>query len=217
MDRKTETGLTFDEAKHEYRLGVSGPVIDSVTQILKAVGISRYGRPGTELFDTPAMQRGKAVHRATELFDKEVLDFATVTDDVMPYLMAWIDFREKTGFQPSLIEQQVFHRIYSYAGTLDREGTMGPNPYVKFHRGQRVVIDIKTGDVEDWTALQLSGYDEALPKVTPRRLRLAVQLKPDGTWRPHRFDDDNDGYVFLSQVTNYNWRKAHGYLNAPGG
>jgi hypothetical protein len=209
MDQKSKVDFTFDEPTHIYRL--NGEILPSITQILTAVGIINYGRG--EVSNEAAMARGRAVHMACELYDRGTLDWATVTDEIYGHLTAWINFREKTGFEPKKIEEPAYHEAFRFAGRLDREGTFSTNSIIKTAKLQRVIVEIKSGEVEDWVALQTAAQDLLLPGVKKPRIRMGVQLTPTGEYKPRFFEDKQDHQVFLTQVTNYHWRKAHGYLN----
>lgn len=213
MDPKTETlNFTFDEATHTYRL--RGEVLVSITQVLKAVGIARFGRPGTELENDFYLRRGKAVHRACELYSKGTINYATVTDEIFGYLTGWRKFLEETGFTPERIETPGFHEVYRFAGRLDMEGFLPSGGIIKVPRGgTRAIVELKSGVVEDWVALQTAAQDLLLPGVKRPRMRIGLQLKPDGGYKPTFFDDSTDHKVFISQVQNYYWRLSHGYLD----
>lgn len=191
--------LTFDEETHIYRW--NGMVIPSVTRILGML---------TDLKHIPAdvlryaADRGKAVHYGTELYDEDNLDWASVDDELVPYIEAWADFRATTGFTPTLIEHPVFHPALFYAGKLDRVGTMD---------GEIVLLDIKTSKTMYPTVgPQLAAYATALateksaPNVTRR---AAVQLKDDGTWALHEYEDKHDWPVFLAAKTLLGWANKH--------
>ena len=115
-----QPALTFDEATHTYKVG--GVEVPHVTEITSYLA-SYAGVPFGVL--EKARERGQAVHYATELYDQGVPDINSVPDAVLPYLKAWIAFRDDTGFTPfeDGIETKVWSPTYRYAGTVDRAGT----------------------------------------------------------------------------------------------
>jgi hypothetical protein len=196
-------GLDFNAERHEYRL--HGRVIPNVTRILD---------PLTDIHKMPADRvefarlRGQAVHQATALWDWEMLDEASVDPQIVGYLDAWKRFRAESGFVPELIEHRVVHLLHGYAGTLDRTGRMRATA-----PGMLDIIDIKTSSDVYLKAVgpQTAAYAKAVEnqcRIVPWR-RLAVQLRPDGTYRVHTCTDANDFAVFMAALTLYQWQLKH--------
>ena len=162
-----------------------------VTSILKDVGIV-----DDRFFDDYSRDRGKAVHLATALYDRDELDEDSVDPIIRPYLDSWIRFREESGFVPDLIEQIVWNENFRYAGTLDRAGVMN---------GKSWVIDIKSGVVQQWTAIQISGYNECL---TSCHQRGAVELHDNGTYKLIEYNDNRqDKSEWYACLVLRNWKK----------
>lgn len=108
--------LTFDEAKHEYRL--DGRVVPSVTQVLGAVYRDVYaGIPAEVLARKAAL--GQAVHRVIQLFLLERLDTSTVHASVEPYFESWLQWWATTEYQVFQAEHQFYNQAGGYAGTID--------------------------------------------------------------------------------------------------
>lgn len=191
--------LCLDEATHTYRL--DGRPIRSVTQILNDAGIV-----DTTYFTPEAALRGKYVHEATQYHDEGTLDPSTVDPAIQPYLQGWIQFRALTGFKPALIEAKIWHSC-GYAGTLDRAGWLN---------GRFVLLDIKSGAVAAWTALQTSGYEHGLVERIKAgdidcpmpQGRLAVQVTRQGKFKVVPFEDFRDRDVFLAAHQVSQWRMA---------
>lgn len=189
--------VTLDES-HVYR--VNGVIVPGVTTVLSQID-TYEGIPESTL--EYASERGQAVHRATQLWDEDDLDLATVDPIIKPYLDAWVQFRGDTGFVVTAAEQIVYSERHRYCGTLDRQGLLD---------GEPCVVDIKAvAVVSPVTALQTAAYCEAAR--TDRRLkgarRAAVQLRRDGTYRWTEYDQGTDLSVFLSLLQLWNWRKIH--------
>jgi hypothetical protein len=103
--------LVFREEDHSFWLGDRR--LPSVTQILSNF-IPRFQ------CDVWYLERGKAVHKATEFYDKGTLDPESVDPQIEGYVRAWIKFREDYHFTPDFIEHKTHHPIYGYAGIIDR-------------------------------------------------------------------------------------------------
>jgi hypothetical protein len=123
---KSAEALAFEPADHVYRLRATGEAVPSVTQILKATGVSLDFEALSA--SSPAIGRavqvkrdiGIAVHADAHAFDDNDLVWATVNPEVRPYLEAWVAFREHYPFlRPATRERLVYHPGYRYAGTLD--------------------------------------------------------------------------------------------------
>lgn len=187
--------LTFDEASHAYHW--NGARVPSVTQILGAL---------TDLSAIPeanlnfARDRGHAVHYACELFDQDNLDWSSLDVRLVPYVEAWADFRVKTGFIPTGIEERVFHPGLRYAGTLDRRGII---------EGQPSILDIKAvAAMYPTTGMQTAAYAEALNAggtVEKHTGRYGIQLLKTGKWKLNHYKDATDWPTFVSALTLINW------------
>lgn len=198
--------LTFEQSTHTYRLGAR--VLPSVTQIIERAGIkSQFGIDPEVLARKAAL--GTLVHDFTAQLDRHE---ATVADcDGWPeegYIRAWAEFREKSGFEPLLIEHAFAHQQGGmwYAGTLDRLGKIG---------GGEAVVDLKTGaGPERWWGLQLAAYSLAMQtwpepsRALRNRRRLAVQLSPEGDFKVHEYREPMDTHAFLGALAIETWRSA---------
>jgi len=175
-------------------------IIPGVTQVLEDVGIVDYGYL-PELTRDAALKRGAAVHLATAFNDQGRLDENTVNARYLPFLDAWRKFRRDTGFAPHAIERTVYHAQFRFAGTLDREGTMGD--------GREALIDIKCGTAQEWVRLQTAAYLGCLPN--PRtRTRLCVELSGSGRYRIIEFrntDWAEDFNAFLSCLSVWRMKR----------
>lgn len=196
--------LTFNEARHEYHL--NGRRLPSVTQTLSPL-IDYSSVPAAIL--QRAQQLGTAVHLLTELYDLDDLDMDSLSEELMPYLTAWIRFRSETGFVPDLIEQRFHHPALGFAGTLDRTGLIN---------GRAAVVDVKKmltlGPV---VGVQLAAYQE-LCRVNGHPVvdRYGLGLRKDGTYRFVPFNDKSDWPTFLALLTLRNFKDKHG-LATPSG
>lgn len=192
--------LAFDEAAHAYTW--AGKPVPGVTSVLERLTSFEYVPPA-------ALERartlGRAVHIACELDDLGDLVEGSVAGPLRPYLAAYRKFRAAVSPTWEGIEEQVFHPIHEYAGTLDRRGTMYKAPGV---------LDIKTGIPLPVVRLQTAAYVEAwcatrtVPSTYYRR--WALYLRADGSYLLREVKTGRDDFrVFLSALNLYRWEKAN--------
>jgi hypothetical protein len=184
-----------------------GRRIPSVTQILRAVGVSEdfdaieRSRPGVVTF---ARDLGTAVHADAHAYDDADLDHETVDPRVRPYLDAWIAWRDNYNAVPLHRERRVYHAAHQYCGTLDGIFDIG---------GQIVLVDVKTGDpLAAGAAYQTAAYEAAHQAEYPDlriHERWSVQLTPENgvPYRITRYQDWTDFRKFQAFVTTY-WAQA---------
>jgi hypothetical protein len=192
--------LTFDEAAHRYYY--DGREVHGVTSVLKLLG-EYEGVPMSML--EYASERGRAVHKATELLDQDDLDWGSLSDELIPYVAAWDKFKSESKVEILKAEWQIYHPVYGYAGMPDRE------VIIKKKRG---VLDIKTSaqlmpSVGPQTAAYLNGGNVGREKTELMKYRWACHLRNDGTYRLHPLIDTTDWPTFLSCLSITNWRKNH--------
>jgi hypothetical protein len=186
--------LTFDEASHTYQFG--GQLVPGVTSILAPLTDFSKVPPGVL---QAASNFGKAVHLACELDDLGTLDEAALDPALAPYLAGWRKFSADHAVSWDQIEQPVYHATLRYAGTPDRFGLVN---------GVRTVVDIKsTAQLYPAVGPQLAAYANAMAE--PFAIRIAVQLKADGTYVAKPYKDPTDWPVFASLLTLRTWCKQH--------
>lgn len=194
--------LRFDAESHTYWLG--SRKVPGVTTVLKP--LYDWSMVDPEVLAAKAAL-GTAVHLCTELYDADDLDDDTVMPEWRPYLDGWVKFREETGFVPTRIETRVFHPGLFYAGTLDRTGILFD---------AEAMLDIKTSaTMSPAVGCQTAAYLRALTAAPdyegPQDMkRYSVQLKPDGTYKLHEYNDPTDWPTFVSLLTVRNWTEKHG-------
>jgi hypothetical protein len=171
-----------------------------VTQILSATGVSDFSKIRNAEF---YLQRGQDIHMITASIDANEPDYWTGTD-LEGYAKAWINFRSETGFVPSLVEYPVYHEARQYKGTLDRTG--------KLPKYKKVILDIKSGIVADWTALQLAAYESCLPDAG-EYYRIGVSLSANGKFKISEFADyRRDSQMFFALVASVHARREYGQI-----
>lgn len=190
--------LEFNEELHEYRY--NGEIVQSVTQILKP--ISGYdGIPEWKL--EQAAERGRKVHLATELYDGDDLDMDSISPDILPYVEAWIRFRQSTDYEVVLMETQVYSEKYGYAGTLDR---------LLQKKNDYYLADIKsTYDHQPTVGPQTAAYQQALEEQLGIKIkgRLSLRVKRDGKSEVVPLKSRNDLPIFLNCLKIAKWRTDH--------
>lgn len=184
--------FTYDR---EMRIGtMGGKTIPSVTDLIRTVGYEIHGN----------FERGRAAHLAFELLVNNKLDWKSVDDSIMGFVIGFEKFIKETGFKKRRSSDRLFHPTLGFHGELDLEGTWKINEYPQ-------LIDMKTYKPDATTGIQLAGYDYLLPQLKMPRERFALELTKDGGWVRHPFDDQNDKAVFLSLLTIRNWRLNNGH------
>jgi hypothetical protein len=190
----------FNDERHEYT--VDGKVIPSVTQILQDVGLIDLSAIPADRLEA-AREFGIAVHSACELSDKGELDESTLDDNLVPYLEAWNKFKKDTHIFLLECERPFFSSTYGFAGTPDRIGMIS----------LPTIIDIKsTAGLNPITELQTAGYGILYEenKIGQRSYnRMGVLLKPDGTYKVHKYRNESDKNSFLSCLAVYNLKRRY--------
>jgi len=169
--------------------------------VLSLAGLSDWSMVPTATLEA-ARLRGLRVHEWLEWADRgQLAPGENPGEDIEGYIHAYACFREEKEFTPELIEAVVVNRAYSYVGTLDRTGKMD---------GNLVLIDIKAvNQVTKVTALQTAGYAACLEQP---HTRFALQLKPNGKYVLHPYEDRNDKHDFLAAVRLAHWRIRNGEI-----
>lgn len=180
----------YNDELHLYML--DGRVLPSVTGILKGELFI-----DDSFYTEDARIRGTYVHLACHLYDKGTLDLDELDSALRPYLDAYILFKGETGFQVNESEVPCYHPQYLYAGTPDKIGIMA---------GTDALIDLKSGDIQPWCALQTAAYELFFPKSMKR---FGVQLTNEGKYKMTPFTDRTDRNIFLSAMACRNWKLNH--------
>ena len=161
----------------------------TVTELLKDEGFI-----DTQWFTEYYATRGTYVHKACELLDHDDLEEAELDPVLIPYVSAWQRFKDESKFQIIEMETRLISETYQFTGKPDRIGLLNGCP---------AIVDMKSGAVQRWTALQLAGYE--ILKGSPHK-RFGVQLKDDGSYKLTEFKDRSDRGVFLAALSCYQWK-----------
>ncbi|MBI5193251.1 MAG: hypothetical protein HZA08_07410 [Nitrospirae bacterium] len=187
----------FDSETHTYWM--DNRKLPGVTGILTDAGLIN-----TDWFQEEHANRGTAVHTACLYWLQNDLDEESLDPQLAGYLEGFKEFMHKSGFSPemSLVEKPRYDALKLFAGTPDLPGYMNSLP---------VIIDIKSGGVYPYHALQLAAYKILLRVNGFQALkRYVLQLRPNGSSKLHEFKDINDEGVFLAALTLYQWKYKNG-------
>jgi len=187
-----------------------------VTTVLQAAGIINFDGIEAGVLNT-ARDRGTAVHRMLQYYDEGDLDedlagYLESWEDLAGYLESWKKFRGETGFEPRLIEQEVWHLGPDYRGHIDRWGTTT--------KGKFPLVDIKSGAEQPSHVIQISAYYRALQFAFPDEAvtdAWLVYLNRGGykVKEVPLYEATGSHYnLFMSALAIYTWRREHGLIAA---
>ena len=193
--------LNFDAKTHTYSDSL-GP-LSGVTSLLSGAGLIDYSFL-TESKRDHVLDRGKKAHTLTEYYDQDDLVETNIDPQIKPYLESYKQFKRET---PSLkilgIEKFVRHPLQRYAGKFDR---------LVMIEGKLCILDLKTGELQPWTALQLEGYRQAWEIEGGEKIhaRYGLHLSKTGIFNKKKdfikYDDPSDAAAWLSVVTLARWK-----------
>ena len=125
----------FDPVEHRYTY--DGNPVPSVTQIMRPLTEAVYGKidPATL---RAAADFGTAVHACTEYLDEGDLDANSVEPEWIPYVEAYIAWKDFARPTIERIEWRL--ACEKYAGTIDRIVTINGEPTATVDRS--VVVDL---------------------------------------------------------------------------
>lgn len=181
--------LEFQEEGHVYKL--DGRRLIGVTEALSILD-DRWK------VDPFYLQRGQFIHKVTEYYDRDELDFDTIDDRIRGYFEAYLKFRTDTGFMVRLIEYPLYHPLHLYAGKIDRVGFLNDD----------CIIDLKSGAKAKVDELQAVAYWE-LCRVNniPIKKQFDLYLKPNGTYKLEPVERPRNLLpVFLAALKCVQWR-----------
>lgn len=163
----------YDAETHTYLHPWEDKRLPGFTEIAKDVGMQKFGAIPKDVLEH-ALMVGRAVHLATHYHDMGTLDISTVSDEIKPYLEAYVRFKEDTGFKVLETERPVANLEWGYACTPDRFGKM---------KGQGdVVVELKKAMPQEWHHVQVEAQAMCFPGNPDKFL---IQLLKTGKWKPH--------------------------------
>jgi len=183
--------IELDQATHSYRVG--GHPFVSVTSEMGECGLT------TEtFFDEQGRERGRIVHAMCAALDRNNPFRWDLHAGYHGYVAAWENAKHELMLNIQLIEHRVSDSTHGYAGTMDR---------LAYWKSRLTIIELKTGDIQPVTALQLVAYGNAYSRGQVFE-RIAVQLMPDGRFRVKHYPLDsyiNDTHDFWATLRVAAW------------
>lgn len=170
---------------------MDGEEVPSVSEITRFISREVYGDVSQFRLDNAA-ERGRAVHKALEVLDK--YGEVEASEDIVPYIRAYLQFRKDHPSEWSLIEKPICHPDKLYAGTIDRYGTVDGLP---------TLVDYKTtGTIDPQHRTMYAAAQNLYRKALglPVEKILILQLKADGSYKLYDLpieDDLADACVLL--------------------
>ncbi len=200
-----DPALQFDAMAHCYSL--HGRPLISVTTALRLAGMVN-----TRGYNEYARARGEYLHAAIALYAQGTLDESSIDPALAPYFEAFLSFIADTGVEFEMVERRVCDPVVGYAGTLDAI-VRWPSGFTAINT-RRVLIDWKSGHFPPMAAPQTAAYLRCARHLYPAGTRIGragLQLRNDGTYRLHEFNNIvEDELDFLSAVRVCAFRDKHG-------
>ena len=135
-------------------------------------------------------ERGKAVHKACALLAKGTLDLDSVDARIFGFVKAYELFIKESGFVPQEMETPIMSMTYLYGVTPDQIGNFDSMPGL---------IEIKSGQILHHHRFQTAAQALARwPNNYLNARRVAVQLRPDGSYAKEEHEDLDDFDNFLA-------------------
>ena len=162
-----------------------------VTDILRDAGLIDI-----EWFRAFDLDRGSALHKATELLDLNDLDWSSVDPAILGRLRSYQKFKDEVRPEILAIEEKVVNVTYHYQGKLDRRARI---------KGRECIIDLKGPSEAAWNGVQLAAYAACFPRPLGRyNLYLS-----DERYRLVERKERMDWEVFKAAITIAAWRQKH--------
>lgn len=186
---------TFDQENHVYKF--LHQRLPGATDVIKSEKLIN-----TDWMSEEVRWRGKCVHRGIELFVKDELDWNSVDDVSKPYLKSFEQFLRVTGFQIVGAEEPCFDDAFACIpdlwGMLNKE---------------KVIIELKTGGVPKWAAIQTALQKRALARDRGFHAtkRFGLRLMNDGSIsKLVPFENPRDEFSAMGMVASFWWKKENG-------
>lgn len=166
----------------------------SVSQVVEVVS------GGCDFYTPGSADRGQDLH---DIFALEVsasmgwCDRPEVPQEYHGYhqaIMAWIAHAKP---QPMMLERQIRHKVYPYAGRVDFVGMLGPD---------YGVLDLKSGVPAPWHRVQVHGYQKMLDKAS--RMWI-LYIKDNGEFKQVPVKPSaRDWAAFQNGLSLLQWRES---------
>lgn len=219
--------ITCDPKRNVY-VSDDGSLVPRVSSICRLLDPDAF-QFVTDSAMAVASRRGTWVHEAIDRYHTEghwELGHSDIDSIVAPYMPGYFEFLSDTDAEPLEGEKVVSHRLYGYAGRLDK---------IYRIRGRLTVLDFKaTAALPKTVWVQLAAYMEAendgrkyekcrgigLPPGRPPEglelitERAALRLRPDKKYElrrpPEPFPEDLRVFLALLQINN--WKEKYNVI-----
>jgi|SRR5882762_602289 len=204
-------GGYFDESfdsslgrlRHCYR-DESGMIVPSLTQILSMLRFTDLSAapPDRVIYKQKV---GTAVHAATEYLDSPDhgdLDWDSVQPEIFGYIQAYENAVAELGLQSQKVEHASITEVngMKFGCRLDRVGTFGKNGIPRMP----IIWEIKTAYAPSFAwHLQTAAQSLTVPKPKGVKewYRIAISLRPDGSFLIDKHDDPKEINWFRCALT----------------
>ncbi len=189
----------YTELTHEYKM--DGTIVPGVTNIINYF-FPIYKRDDIEWYAS----KGKAVHKACELYDRGVLNPSGINEVIIPFFEQWKLCKEALKIKVLKNETVLFSKKFRFGGTMDK---------LVIINDKLTLLEIKTTSVINkvTSSYQTIGYtilhNEEVKSKDKIKKRLIVQLK-ENTYNLFWPDKKSDEHEFLSLLSVYNILKREG-------
>lgn len=189
--------------EHNRILTVDGKTPPHITDVIKQMGLDKYGENGF-VPDPFYAERGTAVHQACKLINEGTLDEESISAEISGFVGSYRRWLAESGFVAEYSELPLFSGLHDYCGTLDIVGIL---PELG-----RAVVDIKTSASID-PAVEIQVGAQAILwnhnfQDKPVAKRYVLQLKGDGTYRFKDLSHINE-FLFLDALHLWRWKQSH--------
>lgn len=171
--------LTFEPEGHTYEL--DGEELPSVSELTRFISREIYSEINQSVLDYAA-DRGTRIHKVTECLDR--YGDAEADDDILPYIEAYIKFRNEHTISWEHIEKAMYNPELMYAMTIDRYGEMN---------GKKILLDIKSSSQIQTVAVtaQLTLYKMGLESnEIPVDEMYVLRVAKDGKYQLKKIEPD---------------------------
>lgn len=191
------------ESDHTYWVGERR--VPGVTSVINH--LTDYGLIQADKLEV-ARQKGVAVHAMADLHAKGILDEDELPEWLQPVFVQYLKLVRETGLRVIDSEKIVYHKVYGYAGKLDR--------YVELaHAAEFAFVDFKrsffAGQV---TGIQLAAYKAAYIEQEQDRdarkaKRYGVKLNETGPYRMELYADESQFQEFLTCLAHQHLKEKY--------
>lgn len=195
------------DENHHYWINEGTVQVPGVTQILQAQGISDFSFVPEQLLDR-TINYGNAVHDMTAYWDRGTLNIDILDRQLLPVLENWKKFLKdyQVELLPEWIEKVSYCEKWRYGFTPDRVGIV---------KGEKALIDIKTGTPSIATEIQTAAYRLGIEEELKTKVKRWVIYLSAEKYKVENLDKKTEYYprhrsIFLSCLNIYNYKNNGG-------